>query len=861
MDEKTVIAPPKQLRAAEHSKSLQHPVKSDAVAGISPDLETTSIAGGEDKTVILKRGQPASVATAKDKKVNTKPLGAKPPIKEKPQADNPLKKSGGGGAIIALFAVAALLFGLGSALVSIYVFSPTVQQVTEIADADLNNDIVAVTTPESEAEDEALIMAAIQPHIIELSGDPVILRQLANAPRQLVKLEKETQVKAASILGVKGDVFRLKDVLDIPNIGLQSGVLGSQEDIANAQSGDYLGAAGETSVIVANGDRPQNRINEFAQRVQTKQPLGNFLNSLGMEPEHSQRAEAAFAKLHRRQTVQKGDQIAIRAVASQDHSNLLVPMQISLYSVDGYVGSVAVNDIDAYADAADPWFGTDVFEAQLLPVEVKAEDQPRLMDAIYASALRNRLPAPVVGEAIMLLARAQDLEQKVEAGDTITIVYSPLARDSKTGLGRIVFVSIGRASGNLDCYVMQPQQGEQFECVAATGTGTIDRAGMVTPVNGIIVSKFGAPATSADPKVSGSVDPNANPKADMNFGVDWTAPKGSPVVAAYSGDVTAIGAEGIFGLVIRLTHVDNKTSMYGYLDRVQTGITVGAKITAGQIIGFVGTPSSSREPRLHFELLNNGVPVDPVDEMPAATPEATPEATPAPTPGVGAGAIAMFVGRIIHIESANRCNARNPLSTAVGLGQFIESTWMTTIKIHRPDLYRQFSRGQLLDMRTNCDLARAMTTAFTRDNAAVIRQAGHGVTPGILYLAHFLGVGGALKVLSNNPNRQIADVFGPSHVRANPFENGKSIGYLIGWAAKKMTGSVPPPSAAKVAPSGPTVPPATQTANRMPAPQTEPAPETEPPPQIEPPPQQPLIQYAADPLFAQLKSAVNSLLQ
>lgn len=837
MDEKTVIARPKQPRPADDSKSSQQQLKSDVVVGISPDLEKTSVARGEDKTVILKRDEPKSVAAAKNKKAITKPYVAKPQIKEKPQAAKPIRKSGGGGAIIALFAVAALLFGLGSALVSIYVFSPTVQQVTEIADADLNNDIVAVATPESEAEDEALIMAAIQPRIIELSGDPIILRQLANAPRQLVKLEKETQVKAASNLGVKGDVFRLKDVLDIPNIGLQSGVLGSQEDIASAQSGEDLGAAGETSVIVANGDRPQNRINEFAQRVQTKQPLASFLNSLGMEPEHSQRAEAAFAKLHQRQTVQKGDQIAIRAVASQDNSNLLVPMQISLYSVDGYVGSVAVNDIDAYADAADPWFGIDVFEAELLPVEVKAEDRTRLMDAIYASALRNRLPAPVVGEAIMLLARAQDLEQKVEAGDTITIVYSPLARDSKTGLGRIVFVSIGRASGNLDCYVMQAQQGAQFECVAAAGTGTIDRTGMVTPVNGIIVSKFGAPATSADPMVSGSVDPNANPKADMNFGVDWTAPKGSPVVAAYSGDVTAIGAEGKFGLVIRLTHVDNKTSMYGYLDRVQTGIAVGAKITAGQIIGFVGTPSSSREPRLHFELLNNGVPVDPVGEMPAAT------------PGGGGGAIEMFVGRIIHIESANRCNARNPLSTAVGLGQFIESTWMTTIKIHRPDLYRQFSRGQLLDMRTNCDLARAMTTAFTRDNAAVIRQAGHGVTPGNLYLAHFLGVGGALKVLSNNPNRQIADVFGASHVRANPFESGKSIGYLIGWAAKKMTGSAPPPSVDKVAPSGPTVPPATQTVARTPAPQSEPA------------PQQSLTQYAADPLFAQLKSAVNSLLQ
>ena len=132
------------------------------------------------------------------------------------------------------------------------------------------------------------------------------------------------------------------------------------------------------------------------------------------------------------------------------------------------------------------------------------------------------------------------------------------------------------------------------------------------------------------------------------------------------------------------------------------------------------------------------------------------EKSTSPEPRGPAGAVESFVGRIIHIESANRCDARNPLSTAVGLGQFIESTWITTVKIHRPDLFGKFSRGQLLDMRTNCELARSMTSAFTRDNAAVIRQAGHNVTPGNLYLAHFLGVGGAIKVLSNNPNRQIA---------------------------------------------------------------------------------------------------------
>ena len=238
--------------------------------------------------------------------------------------------------------------------------------------------------------------------------------------------------------------------------------------------------------------------------------------------------------------------------------------------------------------------------------DVRPEDRPRLLDAIYAAALRDRVPTAVVGETMMLLSRALDLEQKVQPGNSLTLIYSPIARDLKTGLGRIVFVSIVRTTGNLDCYVMQSTTAA-FECVSAEGQNSVVAGGMVVPVNGIVVAKFGPQGSSADV--------TAEP---MNFGVDWTAPLGSPVVAAFAGDVTAIGPEAPFGTVIRMSHLDNKTTMYAYLQRAETGIAVGSSVKAGQVIGYVGTPASSREPRLHFELRNGGVPVDPVGEVQSA---------------------------------------------------------------------------------------------------------------------------------------------------------------------------------------------------------------------------------------------------
>jgi murein DD-endopeptidase MepM/ murein hydrolase activator NlpD len=807
MDDKTVIA----------GKAAGEPNGSADRATAKPEAETPA---EDSNATIIVPSRPAPKKAGKAAKDAATPAAGAAKTAEKSAAKPAAPSGRRAGPLVYVSMLAALLFlGFGSALTTIYLFSSARnQQQAAVSESDLAANLVAIQTPDSEAEDEALVRAAIKPRIIDLSGDPVIVPQLASAPRQLLKLASDPQRKAATDLGIKSDVFRLKDVLDLPTPESQVAIMGSQEDIAVAQDApaqtstdgtdDGDGTEG-SSQIAASGAGPGDRVADFAQTAKAAISLPDALKGLGLDAQQAAAAGDAFNSFYGRESLQSGDRYAVRAVAVDGDPNHMQPVQVSVYGKSDLVGSIALNDVGAYAKSEDPWYQRDPFATPLVPVQADPDDQPRLLDAIYITALRNRLPTPVVGETIMLLSRAQDLEQKVQPGDTITIIYSPAARDAKQGLGRIVFVSIGRTTGNLDCYVMQSQPGAQYECVSSGGQGSVPDGGMVTPVNGVIVARFGP--QGADTAAAGE---------QMNYGMDWTAPAGSPVVAAFDGQVTAIGPETGFGTVVRLSHDGGKTSMYGYLARSAPGLAVGSAVKAGQIIGYVGTPASSREPRLHFEVRTNGVPVDPVAEVQANT-------------GTNS-AVDQFVGRIIHIESANRCNAANPLSTAVGLGQFIESTWMTTIRLHRPDLLVGRSRQEVLAMRTNCDLSRAMTTAFTRDNAAVVRKAGHSVTPGNLYLAHFLGVGGAVKVLSSQQDRLISDVFGAAHVRANPFEAGKTIGFLVSWAAKKM-GAAPSGSSTPSQDSGGT----TATASNN----------------------EPLAKFASDPVFAALKTTVMALLQ
>lgn len=161
----------------------------------------------------------------------------------------------------------------------------------------------------------------------------------------------------------------------------------------------------------------------------------------------------------------------------------------------------------------------------------------------------------------------------------------------------------------------------------------------------------------------------------------------------------------------------------------------------------------------------------------------------APKEATGGNAVDVVTGKIIGVESGGNANAKNPNSSASGVGQFLDSTWVATIRQHRPDLAAGKSAAQIIALKTDPVLGREMTKAYTQDNAEFLSNRGLAVTPGNLYLAHFLGPQGAVEVLKADPNAPIASVVGGDVVRANPFLQGKTASDTIAWSDKKMGGA------------------------------------------------------------------------
>jgi murein DD-endopeptidase MepM/ murein hydrolase activator NlpD len=223
--------------------------------------------------------------------------------------------------------------------------------------------------------------------------------------------------------------------------------------------------------------------------------------------------------------------------------------------------------------------------------------------SLYASLMRVAAELPEAERSGLVDILAErifawqiDFSKEVREGDHFRIVYDRLVRENGTARSaQVVAAQLDVGGRNLEAYR------------AATG-GYYDRNG------GSMKRQFLRAPVEYRRISSGFANRRFHPVLGTyraHNGVDYAAPTGTPIRAVADGQVVRAGGAGGYGNLVELKHTHGITTRYAHLSRFASGIRAGSQVKQGDIIGYVGATGLATGPHLHYELHQNGRPVNP----------------------------------------------------------------------------------------------------------------------------------------------------------------------------------------------------------------------------------------------------------
>ena len=219
-------------------------------------------------------------------------------------------------------------------------------------------------------------------------------------------------------------------------------------------------------------------------------------------------------------------------------------------------------------------------------------------NSIYLDAKRMGAPDRVIQQFANIYEYSVDFQRDIRRGDRMEMFFE-VARDRDGKIvksGDLLFTGFTPGSKTQEYYLFADANGDE-NYYDAQGK-TAKRKLRATPVNGARLSSgFG----SRRHPVLGY--------RKMHKGVDFAAPRGTPILAAGTGVVERANRYGSFGNYIRIRHTDGYKTAYAHLKGF--AVKKGQRVKQDQVIGYVGTTGRSTGPHLHYEVHHHGKAINP----------------------------------------------------------------------------------------------------------------------------------------------------------------------------------------------------------------------------------------------------------
>jgi len=281
----------------------------------------------------------------------------------------------------------------------------------------------------------------------------------------------------------------------------------------------------------------------------------------------------------------------------------LSPIRVSIYDNGAHQATVARADNNAFVRADEPSVVPELFAETPPPPPDTTDDgaPPTLYQAVYQTALAQQMPKPLIEQLIKMFAYDVDFQSHITVGDSLEVLHSlPDPSDTSGSDPEILYAALNLDGTEKRLYRFRTPDDSVVDYYDENGVSAKKFLVRKPIAEGIITSPFGW-----------RVHPLLGYRR-LHAGVDYAAPKGTPIFAAGNGIIEKAGVSSGYGNMIEIRHANGYETVYGHQSAFAKGITPGVPVHQGQIIGYVGSTGLSTGPHVHFEVRINGQPVDPL---------------------------------------------------------------------------------------------------------------------------------------------------------------------------------------------------------------------------------------------------------
>lgn len=351
--------------------------------------------------------------------------------------------------------------------------------------------------------------------------------------------------------------------------------------------------------------------------------LGAVLVSTGFVTEMLPEAVAGRSAAQARVTVQHGDtlmamlqrqridrQEAHRAIQSLrgtfDPRRLRAGQELTVEFRDGperreLVGLRLQPDVEhlvKVSRSGDGSFTAEQIERRLATRMAAAD--ATITSSLFEAGASEGVPLGIMSELIRVFSWDVDFQRDIRRGDRFEVLYDTAIGESgevvRHGVVHAARLSVDGNDFEVFRYVDRDGHVDYYD----RSGNSIRKALLRTPIDGA--------------RMSSGYGMRRHPilgYSKMHKGVDFAAPRGTPIYAAGDGKIERIGRWSSYGNYIRIRHNGRISTAYAHLNGFAKGLGRGDTVSQGQLIGYVGSTGRSTGPHLHYEVLVEGKQVNP----------------------------------------------------------------------------------------------------------------------------------------------------------------------------------------------------------------------------------------------------------